>query len=71
MKTRAHVVYSVSHTALGPIIQFQPDVIQGCRNINFSFYMKNVEEIFLIFPVVVYTCTIKKQGIKSKEGMST
>lgn len=71
MERRAHVVYSVSPTALGPTIQFQPYVIQGCRNIDFSFYMKHVEEILLIFPVVVYICTMKKQGIHSKEGMST
>lgn len=28
--------------------------------------MKNVEEILLIFPVVTYTCTIKKQGFTQK-----
>lgn len=71
MKTRAHVFYSVSPTVLGPIIQFQPYVIQGCRNTNFLFYMKNVEEILLIFPVVVIICTIKKQGSNLKDGMST
>lgn len=62
-ETRAPAVYSVSPTALGPIIQFQPYVMQGCRNTNFCFYMKKVEEILLILPVVVYTCTLKKQGI--------
>lgn len=65
-KTRAHVVYSIPPTALGPIIQFQLYVIQRCRNINSFFYMKNVEEILLIFPVVTYTCTIKKQGFTQK-----
>lgn len=61
MKTRAHIVYSVSPTALGSIIQFHPYVIQGCINTNFSFHMRNVEEILLIFPVVFYTCTIKNK----------
>lgn len=61
------MLFIVSPTALGPIIQFQPYVVQGCSNINFSFYMKNLEEILLIFSVVAYTCTIKNKESNQKK----